>query len=262
MKKQIIISATALSVAFLFPPQWGGSGWGFSQNISINTTGTVAHTSALLEVGEAANLIAGGDTKGLLCPHVALTGITDVATIATPANGLIVYNTNAAMTNGNGVGLYFYCSSGCATTGWKFMSAADNGPGTAGQVLTSQGAGAQELWTTPVATTGGGGGTGCAACITTTAIGTTGTWSVCRNSCVAMGAGWRMPTWDEEVYIGSGALGTPAGGWIAAYVWTSTPTDARVYGTLNSLIWMVLNESFGAWLTNNYGISNSCRCFK
>ncbi|MBI3502887.1 MAG: hypothetical protein HY063_13940 [Bacteroidetes bacterium] len=123
-----------------------------SQNISINTTGNPANSSALLEVGENANLTAGGDTKGFLCPHVSLASITDVATVASPANGLIVYNTNAAMTNGNGVGLYYYCSSGCSTTGWKFMAAANNGPGASGQVLTSQGAGNAPQWAA-----GGGG---------------------------------------------------------------------------------------------------------
>src|SRR3990172_2235379 len=113
----------------------------FGQNIAINTTGVAGNTSAILDVSAA--------NKGMLIPRVALTNITDVATIATPANGLIVYNTNAAMTNGNGVGTYYYCSSGCTTVGWKFMSAADNGPGTTGQVLTSQGAGAELQWTTP-----------------------------------------------------------------------------------------------------------------
>ncbi|TAL56738.1 MAG: hypothetical protein EPN85_14935 [Bacteroidetes bacterium] len=124
---------------------FGESRRGVAQNIGINTTGAAANSSALLDVRNG-NLTTGGDTKGLLCPHVALTNITDVTTIATPANGLIVYNTNAAMTNGNGVGLYFYCSSGCTTTGWKFMVAPNNGPGTAGQVLKSNGAGAQLTW--------------------------------------------------------------------------------------------------------------------
>lgn len=98
--------------------------------------------------------------------------------------------------------------------------------------------------------------------ITQTAVGASGTWATCRNSCVAMGAGWRMPTWNEEVFIGSGALGTPAGGWIAGYVWTSTPTDVRVDGTLNGTDWMVLNESRGHGVIVTYASSNGCRCVR
>jgi len=113
--------------------------------------------------------------------------------------------------------------------------------------------------------TTGGGSTSCATCITETAIGLsggTGTWADCRNSCVAMGAGWRMPTWDEEAYIGSGALGTPTGGWIANYVWTSTPWDSRVAATPTDGDWVVFDESSGYWNTNNYSNPYYCRCVR
>jgi len=72
----------------------------FSQNVGVGTT--TPNTSAALDI-TAAN-------KGLLPPRVALTGITDVATIATPAAGLLVYNTATAGTAPNNVvpGYYYY----------------------------------------------------------------------------------------------------------------------------------------------------------
>jgi len=230
----------------------GGAGVGFAQNVGINSTGAAPDNSSVLDIA------ADGATKGgLLIPRVSLTSTTDVSTIASPANSLMVYNTNAAMLNGNGVGFYYYSTSAVK---WIYVDAAANGPGTAGQVLTSQGPGSQPTYT---AITGGGGATGCASCITETAIGTTGTWSVCRNSCVAMGAGWRMPTWDEELNIGSGALGTPTGGWIANYVWTSTNTRYDITGSTTPYNnWLVLAESTGFWNWNTSNDSYGCRCVR
>jgi hypothetical protein len=265
MSKALIYFAAVLTLTL------GLGAWGLefgtcsAQNIGINTTGTTPDTSALLQVGEAANLTAGGDTKGLLCPHVNLTNITDVVTIATPANGLIVYNTNAAMTNGNGVGLYFYCSSGCATTGWKFMAAANVGPGTTGQVLASQGSGSSPQWST--LTSGGGGPTGCANCITSisAADATTYTWSACREKCRTSTEGtfidWRMPTWDEAVYYGSGAF-DPPGGWQTGYTWTSTPWDSRVVSPSTNGYWVVFYESNGSWIGTTYATTDDCRCVR
>jgi len=47
-------------------------------------------------------------SKGLLPPRVSLISTADVATIPSPAAGLIVYNTNASITNGNGIGYYYW----------------------------------------------------------------------------------------------------------------------------------------------------------
>jgi hypothetical protein len=46
--------------------------------------------------------------KGFLPPRIALSSTTDVTTIASPTTGLMVYNTNAAITSGNGCGYYYY----------------------------------------------------------------------------------------------------------------------------------------------------------
>ena len=46
--------------------------------------------------------------KGFLAPRVSLISITDVATILSPTAGLLVYNTNASITNGKGIGYYYW----------------------------------------------------------------------------------------------------------------------------------------------------------
>lgn len=57
--------------------------------------------SAVLEVTNG--------NKGTLMPRVSLNDVTDnAAPVAAPATGLLVYNTNAAVTGGVGTGIYFY----------------------------------------------------------------------------------------------------------------------------------------------------------
>ena len=68
-------------------------------NVGIGTNAPGA--SALLEIGD------GTDSKGILLPRVSLTSTTDATTIASAATSLLVYNTNAAMTNG-GVGFWYW----------------------------------------------------------------------------------------------------------------------------------------------------------
>ncbi len=59
--------------------------------------------------------------KGFLPPRVSLQSTTDAATITSPAPGLVVYNTNASITNGNGVGIYFN-SGTAASPVWAAIS--------------------------------------------------------------------------------------------------------------------------------------------
>jgi len=56
-----------------------------AQNVGINSTGATPDASAALDVSAT--------NKGILFPRVALTGSTDVTTIASPATSLVVYNT-------------------------------------------------------------------------------------------------------------------------------------------------------------------------
>ena len=75
------------------------------QSLAINSTGAAANGSAILDVSSA--------NKGLLIPRVSLVSTSDVATIVSPANGLLVYNTNAAITglSADGPGFYYFLGS-------------------------------------------------------------------------------------------------------------------------------------------------------
>lgn len=166
-----------------------------AQNIGINSSGAAANSSAILDV------TAGN--KGILIPRVSLTSTTDVSTISSPATNLIVMNTNASITNGNGTGMYYYNGSK-----WVYLMAPSNGPGTSGEVLTSQGAGNPPIWQ---AASGGGGG-GYPTEITNeldasgnpcsgTACGTTRTLRNCSIDCNNLNyngnTDWRVPTAGE-----------------------------------------------------------------
>jgi hypothetical protein len=88
----------------------------FSQNAGVGMGSP--HASAALDV--AAN------NKGLLPPRVALTSINDVATIAAPAAGLLVYNTATAGVSPSNVvpGYYYYTGSN-----WLMLGQQANGAG-------------------------------------------------------------------------------------------------------------------------------------
>ena len=77
----------------------------FSQNVGVNSSGSAPDTSAGLDVSFS--------NKGLLIPRVALTSITDVTTITSPATSLLVYNTAIAGTAPNDVtpGYYYFNGS-------------------------------------------------------------------------------------------------------------------------------------------------------
>jgi hypothetical protein len=77
----------------------------FISNAQVGIGTTSPHASAALEI-ETTN-------KGFLAPRVALTSNSDVATIASPATGLMIYNTATAGTSPNLVvpGYYYYSGS-------------------------------------------------------------------------------------------------------------------------------------------------------
>ena len=100
----------ALSLMLTLMTLYFGLSHSFSQ-VAINTDGSAAAASAILDVK--------ANNKGLLTPRVSLTSITDVTTILSPATGLLVYNTNAAIASGCGTGFYFY-------NGTKWVKLASN----------------------------------------------------------------------------------------------------------------------------------------
>lgn len=235
-----------------------------AQNVGINASGVAPDNSAMLDVDVSS--LPNNNKKGLLIPRVALTSNTDVTTIPSPANSLVVYNTNASMTNGNGAGFYYW-DAGAGK--WIYMASPANGPGNTGQVLTSQGAGNPPQWST-LSVSGGGGPTGCANCMSmiSPASSSTMEWWQCANYCLSGTWGgyndWRMPTWDEAImYRTSAAINkTLSSGWASNYVWTSTPWDARVNSTASAGGWVVFNESTGDWGGNNYYNDIYCRCVR
>ncbi|MCE6988233.1 complement C1q domain-containing protein [Dyadobacter sp. CY323] len=81
----------------------------FSQGVGINTTSP--DPSAALDIKS--------NDKGVLIPKVSLTSLVDKTTISSPANGLLVYNTNANLKYG--VGFYFNANTP-ASPDWKSTS--------------------------------------------------------------------------------------------------------------------------------------------
>ncbi|MEI6852800.1 MAG: hypothetical protein WCL06_08160 [Bacteroidota bacterium] len=85
--------------------------FGFSslhaQNIGINTDGTSPDNSAMLDI-KSANM-------GLLVPRISLSSLTDASTIATPANSLLIFNTNASVGLGKG---YYYNNGTTVSPDW------------------------------------------------------------------------------------------------------------------------------------------------
>jgi hypothetical protein len=71
----------------------------YSQSVAINTTGASANTSSLLDISTS--------TKGILIPRMTLV---ERDAITTPANGLLIYQTN------NIIGFYFYNG-----TAWRLV---------------------------------------------------------------------------------------------------------------------------------------------
>lgn len=79
----------------------------FSMHLNAQTGigTTTPHASAKLEISS--------NNKGFLPPRIALTGTNDVTTIASPATGLVIYNTATSGTTPNNVvpGFYYYDAS-------------------------------------------------------------------------------------------------------------------------------------------------------
>lgn len=74
----------------------------FAQNVGIGTS--TPDASAKLEINST--------NSGLLIPKVALVAVNNGTTpVASPATGVLVFNTNAAVTGGSGTGFYYWDSS-------------------------------------------------------------------------------------------------------------------------------------------------------
>src|SRR5215203_1982344 len=85
------------------------------QGVAVNSDGTAPHASAMLDIKST--------NKGLLVPRVSLLNKSDVVTIPSPANSLLVFNTN---TNKNqmpdGEGFYYWDFVLFGVSSWKPLS--------------------------------------------------------------------------------------------------------------------------------------------
>lgn len=70
----------------------------YAQNVGIGTA--TPDASAKLHVVDA--------NRGILIPNVSIGNVAAAAPVTAPATGLLVYNTNAAITGGNGTGFYYW----------------------------------------------------------------------------------------------------------------------------------------------------------
>jgi len=124
-----------------------------AQNLGINTTGNPANASAGLDVDFS--------NKGVLVPRVALSSVTDAATITSPATSLLVYSLGGGIADG-----YYYNSGSPAAPNWSSFvttASAANGCFSNWQLFTASG-----TFTVPVGVSkikvcvyGGGAGGGC-----------------------------------------------------------------------------------------------------
>ncbi|GHT55322.1 hypothetical protein FACS189451_05790 [Bacteroidia bacterium] len=67
------------------------------------------NTAAVLDLNATDAINTG--TKGLALPRVSLTNVNTALTGSPTINGMIVYNTNASVTGGSGVGIYYWVTS-------------------------------------------------------------------------------------------------------------------------------------------------------
>jgi len=119
MKTRITL---ATAVALLFSVSTA-----FAQNVGIGTSTPAA--SAKLHIVDA--------NRGLLIPNVSLVNVTNgVTPVATPAMGLLVWNTNAAVTGGSGTGYYYWDGAAWVrllssqTNDWALLGNAGTNPAT------------------------------------------------------------------------------------------------------------------------------------
>lgn len=98
-----------------------------AQNVGIGTN--APHNSAKLHIEDA--------NRGLLVPRVSLVDVTNGTTpVNTPATGLLVYNNNAAVIGGAGVGFYYWDGAQWVrfvtgtSSDWTLVGNAGTNPGT------------------------------------------------------------------------------------------------------------------------------------
>src|SRR4051812_13082265 len=82
-----------------------------SQNVAVNSSGTAANLSAILDLDGVTGFSGPNGYKGLLIPRMTLAQRTGIATLPAAAQGLVVYQTN-------GVEGFYYNISTTTTPSW------------------------------------------------------------------------------------------------------------------------------------------------
>jgi len=72
---------------------------------------TAPNPAAVLDLNANDDATPVGNKGALALPRVSLASTTAQLNGVTPITGMLVFNTNASMTNGNGVGMYFWNGS-------------------------------------------------------------------------------------------------------------------------------------------------------
>lgn len=244
MRKTIII----ISVMLL------SAGFCFSQGTAINTTGSKADNSAILDISST--------SQGMLVPRMTSTEKTN---IVSPATGLMIFQTD-------GISGFYYFDGAV----WKYTGGDNLGNHTATDSLDMANYKIKNLTTctanldaankayvdAQVAAGGGIAGGTCPTAMSVNKCPSTCTYNVCRDSCINLGPGWHIPSFEEENCIISGILGTPADGWINAWVWTSTPCWYGLYGTAYMGNFLMTNEYTQSITRTAPTNSYNCRCTK
>jgi hypothetical protein len=93
--------------------------------VAVNNAGSAPHASAMLDVSST--------NKGLLIPGVSLTNIASASPVTSPANGLLIWNTNSLVTGGSGIGFYYWDGARWQSllsdnTGWRVAGNAGTNP--------------------------------------------------------------------------------------------------------------------------------------
>lgn len=200
-----------------------------NSNVGINNTGAVPANSAMLDVVST--------NKGVLIPRINLISDADVATITSPVTSLMVYNTNATMTNGTGTGFYYWNGSKWTPITVNSNSSAACRPSMETNELTAGGV--------PCV------GTACGAImdLRTCAIN-------CGNLVYNGFSDWRMPTVDDIVNLISVAP-NPAS---ANLIWTATKSTGFFpagYAAAINFSTMYDDQILSTSAVNTY-----CRCVR
>jgi hypothetical protein len=204
-----------------------------SGNIGVGQTSPDA--SAQLEVGD------GTDNKGMLIPRVSLISNTDVATITSPATSLMVYNTNASMTNASGTGYYYWDGS-------KWLSIA----------MTSNSGGpcaVSELTTELTLTTSAG-----VPCVGANCDGGDKFLVTCAANCYNLSyngyTDWRVPSYDELVNLYPIAPNNTQND----FFWTTTSSDGEdaTTGVFTNVAELSVLSTVSASQSSSFG----CRCVR